>query len=234
MFFLVDTTARIIFGWSAKCGCSHIKRIFYFLQTGDENHPIHTPIDINILPDDIYNYTTIIFTRNPYKRIISGFLDKYATGGQFRHLWKEPVLTFSQFVEKVTMQDWTIIDYHHFTPQTTEDFNKTVLLSKNIIFYDIANIDYKYIEQLYNKLLPEYIIHKTRGHERHLRITKNDHYVAYDTPVYDLNIDDYIKYDIDIKYFYNEEIQKKIFDFYVDDFTFYYENGIDYMKPIIE
>ena len=33
MFFLVDTNKKIIFGWSAKCGCSHIKTIFWFLQS---------------------------------------------------------------------------------------------------------------------------------------------------------------------------------------------------------
>ena len=40
MHFLVDTNKQIIFGWSAKCGCSHIKEIYWFLQTDNLNNLI--------------------------------------------------------------------------------------------------------------------------------------------------------------------------------------------------
>ena len=76
MHFLVDNNKKIIFGWSAKCGCSHLKLIYWFLQTGDatiNSKKLHTN-DSKPLPNDIQNYTTIIVTRNPYKRIVSGFL----------------------------------------------------------------------------------------------------------------------------------------------------------------
>ena len=53
MFFLVDNNRKVIFGWSAKCGCSHVKIIYWFLQTGKINNPIHTSIDyIDNLPND--------------------------------------------------------------------------------------------------------------------------------------------------------------------------------------
>ena len=32
MYFLIDNKNLIIFGWSAKCACTHIKSIYYFLQ----------------------------------------------------------------------------------------------------------------------------------------------------------------------------------------------------------
>ena len=227
MFFLVDNDKKIIFGWSAKCGCSHIKRIYWFLQTDNLENLIHTPKDINEMPNDIENYTTLIFIRNPYKRIISGFLDKYRKHGEFRHLWKNSFLSFSQFVDKLINRDWKTIDYHHFTPQTTEKFNKKILLSKNIKFYDICKIDYEYIEQLYNKKIPEYIINKKEGHERISYVKTECYYNKY---VYDLHIDDYIDYNIDIKYFYNQEIREKVFTFYIEDFTFFKENGIDYIN----
>lgn len=229
MFFLVDTNKKIIFGWSAKCGCSHIKNIYWFLQTGNLENPIHTEKDLNALPHDIKNYTTLIFTRNPYKRIVSGFLDKYKKGGEFRHLLtdSESYLSFSQFVDKLVNCDWKIIDRHHFTPQTTEKFNKKIFLSKTIKFYDIGNIDYEYIEKLYNKKIPECVINKKQGHERILCTTKKD---CYDKYVYDLNVDDYNDYNVDIKYFYNEEIRKKVFNFYVNDFIFFNKIGIDYIK----
>ena len=229
MYFLVDNDKKIVFGWSAKCGCSHIKQIYWFLQTDDLENPIHTIKDYNELPNDIENYTTLIFTRNPYKRIISGFLDKYRKHGEFRHLWKNSFLSFSQFVDKLINYDWDTIDYHHFTPQTTEKFDKKMLLSKNIKFYDIGKIDYEYIEQLYNKKIPECIVNKKQGHERIFNINIESYYNKY---VYDLHIDDYEHYNIDIKYFYNEEIREKLFNFYINDFSFFKENGIDYINSV--
>jgi len=228
MLFIVDNNKKIIFGWSAKCGCSHIKTIYWFLQTDDNlNIVIHTSNDVNPLPVDIENYTTLIFCRNPYKRIISGFLDKYSNTGEFIHLWKHSSLSFSQFVDEVIKNEWIMIHKHHFTPQTTEAFDEKILLSKIIKFYDISNIDYEYIEKLYNKKIPECVINKKQGHERFNQI-KTD--ILFNKYVYDLNIDTYINYNVDKKYFYNEEIKQKVFNFYIKDFNFFYENGIDYIN----
>ena len=230
MLFLVDTNNKIIFGWSAKCACSHIKNIYWFLQTDKLDTRIHTSKDNNNLPSDIQNYTTLIFCRNPYKRIISGFLDKYKKYGQFRHLWKHPTITFSNFVDEV-IKNSRMIDKHHFTPQTTEKFNKKkLLLSKSIQFYDISNIDYKYIEKLYNKTIPESVINKKQGHERSCHIKKNDNYSNY---VYDLDMDEYIDCNVNTKYFYNEEIKRKVFNYYINDFNLFNENGIDYINEEI-
>jgi len=225
MFFSIDYKNKIIFGWSAKCGCSHIKNIFWFLQSNNIDNPIHTRKDISKLPKDIQNYTTLIFSRNPYKRIISGFLDKYRKDGEFRIMWKEPFITFSTFVDTLIKKEWNNIDRHHFTPQTTEDFNINILKSKSIKFYDIENIDYKYIEKLYNKEIPEYVLNKKEGHERRL-IASN--YETLDKYVYDLDIDEIVNYNIDIKYFYNEEIKNKIFTFYKNDFNFFNKYGHNY------
>ena len=41
MLFITDEINKVIFGWSAKSGCSHIKKIFWYLKTGNENHQIH-------------------------------------------------------------------------------------------------------------------------------------------------------------------------------------------------
>lgn len=229
MIFLVDTEKKIIFGWSAKCGCSHIKNIFWFLQTNNIINTIHTEKDYNILPNDIENYITLIFSRNPYDRIVSGFFDKYRNEGEFRKLWKHSTITFNKFVDEVIKNNWSMIDKHHFTPQTTEYFNEKILLSKIIKFYDICNIDYEYIEQLYNKKIPEDIIHKKYGHERKYQINIDEYYDKY---VYDLNIDDYINYNINIKYLYNKEIKEKVFNYYINDFNFFYINGINYIKTI--
>jgi hypothetical protein len=100
MLFFIDYENKIIFGWSAKCGCSHVKNIFFFLTTNNIPEYIHNP-ENDSLPDDIENYTTIIIIRNPYKRLVSGFLDKYSEYGEFRKYWLLPTLVFSQFVDEL-------------------------------------------------------------------------------------------------------------------------------------
>jgi hypothetical protein len=192
MHFLVDKKLKIIFGWSAKCGCSHIKEIFYFLQNDNINNKIHTTSDVNPLPIDIENYTTIIISRNPYKRVVSGFLDKYSDNGQFRKMWNYSTISFSIFVDELIKQNWKMIDKHHFTPQTTERFHAKILNSKCIKCYDIENIDYKYIENLYNKKLPEILLNKRQGHER------KQYSSNFNTPVYNLNINEYYTFNVEI------------------------------------
>ena len=226
MRFLIDTKKKIIFGWSAKCGCSHIKRIFMFLNSNSIiNNDIHEKANkfiFNKLPNDIENYTTIIISRNPYKRIISGFLDKYKIGGGFRHLWKYGYITFSMFVNELKKNDWKMIEKHHFTPQTSEDFNKKILNSKCIKFYDIENIDYTYIETLYNKKIPEIILQKKEGHER------KEYSKIIDKYVYDLYLKTYLNCKVDTKYFYNEELKNKVYNFYKNDFIFFNKLGVEY------
>jgi hypothetical protein len=139
------------------------------------------------------------------------------------HLWKNQFLSFSQFVDKLINCDWKIIGHHHFTPQTTEHFDKKILLSKSCKFYDIGKIDYEYIEQLYNKKF---------GHERLLNVNVNVE-SDYNDYVYDLHIDDYIDYNINIKYFYNKDIKEKVFNFYINDFIFFKENSFDYINSAI-
>ena len=223
MHFLVDKKLKIIFGWSAKCGCSHIKKIFWFLQNNKTDNKIHTNKDTSILPNDIENYTTILIIRNPYERIISGFLNKYNINGPLRNLWKSKIITFSQFTDELIKNKWEKIDKHHFTPQTTELFDKNIILkSKSLKIYDIKNIDYKYIEELYNTKIPEELLEFKGGHERK---TFNKSFKNY---IYDLDIMEYYNYNVDKKYFYNDDIKNKIYNFYINDFIFFKEYGFDY------
>jgi len=225
MFFLVDTARKILFGWSAKCGCSHIKRIFYFLKNNKENGVIHGRKDYNKLPSDIEKYTTIIISRSPYERIVSGFLDKYKSGGSFRHLWKHETITFAKFVEETVKGDWKMIEKHHFTPQTTEEFNENVMLSKCIKCYDIKAIDYRYIEELYNVKIPKTILTKREGHER------KNYSESINRCVCDLEMTEYYNFNVNSKYFYNEELKNKVYNFYKNDFIFFSELGVEYTTP---
>jgi hypothetical protein len=225
MYFLVDTMNKVIIGWSAKCACSHIITIIRFLQ--NMNITVHTENDINILPSDIENYTTLLFIRNPYKRIVSGFLDKYRNNGQYRHILnnKYKTISFSQFVDELITYNYELINKPHFELQTDGSYSKQIFESKTIKFFDIENIDYTFIENLFNKKIIDSILNKKFGHERsrvvfvNKVITKN---------VYDLNIDELINCNIDTKYFYNEDIKNKIYKFYEKDFILFKEHGFDY------
>lgn len=223
MFFLVDHNKKIIFGWSAKSGCSHIKKIFWYLQNNNIDNKIHIKEEYSyILPNDIKNYITILIIRNPYERLISGFLGKFKLNGFCRNKWKYPECTFSKFIDEfIINSNYKKIDEHHFTPQLSENFDNKIINSKNLIIYDINNINYKYIENIYNKIIPESLIKFRGGHE-------NKNYNIFKDYVYNLNIDSYSQYKVPLKYYYNEELKNKVYNFYINDFLFFKKYGFDY------
>jgi hypothetical protein len=222
MYFLIDTKVKVIFGWSAKCGCSHIKKIYWYLQNGIVDNEVHSKKEWNSLPNDIENYTTILIIRNPYERIISGFLDKYKKDGKFRHLWKNNTITFSKFVNELIKNKWKIIDKHHFIPQTCNAFDIKVKNSKELIIYDIKNINYNHIEDLFQTKLPDFLINFKGTHIR----TQN---IILEKYIYDIDMPEYFDYKVPTKYFYNEEIKNMVYHFYINDFAFFQKNGFDYV-----
>jgi len=228
MHFLVDNINKVIFGWSAKSGCSHIKQIYWFFQTNNINNRIHTTSDSSPLPNDIENYNTVIFCRNPYKRLVSGFLDKYKVNGEFRNWWKYDVLTFAKFVDELVKSNWSMIHDHHFRQQTSEFFDKNkVIKSKTVKVYDIESIDYSYLESLFNKKIPIEVLNFTGEHKR------EKYNINTEENVYDLDISIYYNSSVDIKYFFNEEINNKVYKFFENDFTFFKEYGINYEKMVL-
>lgn len=227
MYFLIDNKLKIIFGWTPKCGCSHIKKMFGYLRTDNINSKIHIPSENGHLPNNMDNYTTILIIRNPYEKVISGFLDKYNPNGSFRHKWTNNNLVFSKFVDELVIKNWNLIDKHHFLPQVAEHFNKSnILKSKYLKIYDIKNIDYSYIEKLYNKKIPEFVLNYKGGHERNATNILEEY-------VYDLDINLYYKNNVPLKYFYNEDIKNKVSNFYKDDILFLKESGFDYVEETI-
>lgn len=119
------------------------------------------------------------------------------------------------FVNELIKNDYKMINEHHFTPQTSEffDLNK-ILNGKKLYIYDINNIDYDTLTNLYSKKIEKKLLNFRGGHER--KVTKK-----IDKNVYDLDMKEYINYKIDTKYFYNDELQKLVYNFYYDDFKFF-------------
>ena len=214
MKFIVDNEKKIIFGWSAKCGCSHIKKIFWYLKTNDENHEIHRGEEYGFLPHDIDDYTVIIIVRDPLERLVSGFLDKYKTCGPFRQIWCIESITFEKFVNTLILNDFSQINAHHFLPQTKENFDNILLAkSKKIYVYDIKKIDYEFIEELYNKKIPQTLIDFRGPHA-------NNRTITLEKNVSSLEMSEYENFKVDVKYFYNAELTKKVRRYFSKDIKF--------------
>ncbi len=225
MFFLVDNEKKIVFGWSAKCGCTHFKKIFYNLRDGHENdfNPHTIEAFLTPIPEDIENYTTVIVCRNPYERLISGFRDKYGINEECRsYQWNKIEITFEEFVNELLNNTWEKVNLHHFTPQTSEMFDEEKLQkSGKLIIYDINKIDYDMLENLFEKKIPVSLL-----------IKNNCYYVdekkCIEKKIFDVNLDLYQNYKISPKYFYNEELKEKVYNFYKNDFDFFKKFGFDY------
>jgi len=65
MYFIINNDKKIIFGWSAKCACSHIKRIYWNLDND------------NITPTEKKNET------EKCKTILSGDVNAPSVGACF-------------------------------------------------------------------------------------------------------------------------------------------------------
>ena len=130
MQFLVSEKYRFLLGWSAKCGCSSIKKWFIDI------HGIKAPADGNFHkfigygdtkyshvdwrdPDRYRDYGKFLVVRDPYRRLVSGFVSKYVGGHFANDHWEN----FSEFV-RVLANDPLLekIESHHFTPQFSEAY----------------------------------------------------------------------------------------------------------------
>jgi hypothetical protein len=222
MRFIVNENKKIIFGWSPKCGCTHVKNMVHFL---DEMHlsAIHIyEFDTYELPKNLDDYIIIMIIRSPYKRIISGMLDKYKKKGNFRSMWNtNDPLTFKNFVNKTFENNYEIIDLEHFSPQTSGWFIENLKFHKKTIIYDIEHIDYDYIGSLYQKIITQEVIQLRGNH-----INKNTELLT--EYVFDTQIDEYSNYKIPIEYFYNDDLKEKILQIYKDDFEFFESKGFYY------
>ena len=226
MYFLKDNKHKIIFGWSAICACSHIKKIFYFLQNDRLDNEIHKKEEYekDNFTFDKYDYI-ILFIRNPYERLVNGYLDKYNNPerGFARGQWRpDKKLTFKNFVHELTRNDFQTLNTHHFTPQLSENWTDKIKNHKNISIFDINNIPYDFIEYFFDgKKIPEIL--KVKANENKNTFVKEIDFNAYEADYEQLK-------DIKPSYelFYNEEIKRDVTIFYAKDLTFFRDRGFNY------
>ena len=222
MKYLICKEKAIIFGINPKCGCQHIHYIYNYLHD-DNDKPVFYHKSINKLSTEYLNYKLIIFVRNPYERIVSGFKEKYSNEWQKRNylkLYSIPrieydKLTFRQFVNEMYNNKFKHINKHHFIQQTYSEYD--CINHKDIVIFDIKNIDYDYISKLFNKKITNDIKNRKGNH-----INKNT--ILFNEPVYDLENIVYRKYKVPLKYYFDNDIKRKVYNIYKDDFIFFNNN----------
>lgn len=162
MNFYVDLVRRFAVGWSPKCGCTHLKAVVLFARNGIIDHnphgPHHRPLFLQSLPENLHEWTVMAVVRSPYERVVSGFLDKYAPNGQFRHLWEPETLTFGGFINTLVRDGTDVgrtrIERTHFEPQVNEGVATQLERVGNLVVCDVNKIDYRLIERVYSTHIP--------------------------------------------------------------------------------
>ena len=209
MYFYVDEKRKIIFGWSPKCGCTNVKRLFNYFQ--------EEKVDKNSRYPKEGKYKTILFVRNPYKRIVSGFLQKYVDNHELKQFQLFGLdLTFEKFVEELDQNGLKRIEKHHFKRQTDGDFEKRIVFDK---IFDIEKIDFEYLEELFGEKIPKKIKYG---------IKKQTQYSDLEEECFNWPIKKLLEVKPKYQFFYQDDIKKKVFQFYKKDFIFFKENGFTY------
>ena len=228
MFFMTDTKHKIVVGWSAKVGCTHIKRIWLYLTTGkDITERVHDAVPSRPMPPDIHNYTVLIVARNPYERLASGFLDKYGQPGAIRDMWPKHIpLTFANLVAALTRNDWSVVEKHHFAPQTREAFDLPHLKrAKRVVVCDLNDIQYSVLETAFGKKIPKEMI---EWHGKHARATT--------TPVPNRRaairpVDELDRATLRMADLYPVRLQEATAQVFANDLRFFAEHGLRYWPP---
>lgn len=221
MKYKIDNNRFILFGSTPKSGCTYIRKLFN-IYNNLNNKNLY---EVQLLPNNYNDYKIILFIRNPYKRIVSGFLDKIV-GNQTTMNINIEDLTFETFVEymyneknifdpKISTEFFII----HFIPQTNIGINDDMLIDK---VFDIENIDYDYLNSLYNIKLNKGLLKILDKNKTSYNFCDCD---CYNKKVYELRqMRSYPTYE----HFYNESIKQKVREIYKEDFDMFEKWGFFY------
>lgn len=232
MEYLIDKKNKVIFGFSPKAGCSHIKTLLYYASLGKspedvnslkcgEIHKIFNDIKLSVIEPYITSTSekinVIIVTRHPFERLVSGFRQKYIKSDKTTKNWPSEIkLNLSNFVKEIKKGNWKAVDPHHFKPQSTNYLDFSKFKNVKLKIFDINKIDYDYIFSAYRRKKSQAVINKTQGHER---FTKDfSDYTGELGNGEELDVNEYWEYQIDVSTFYSDEIKKKVFEIFKQDY----------------
>lgn len=245
MFFIVNHKHKVLIGWSPKCGCTTIKE--YYLETigikrknkvevhhdPDVQQHVHHSVlkkqDLNKLD----KYRKVFLIRNPYKRVISGYLQRivmnktlydtrfrekdYANDGKIN--------TFNKFIDTMINNRKHIEDNHHFDQQCTHNYNVFQNRKWKWDFVmDLDNLDHDIVRL--NKMLNTNVKLNEMNKVKHTEI--------HVEKAYDLTIKQLLALDGMPSYesFFNEQIADKIAKIYKLDMDNFKKWGHQYKVPV--
>lgn len=233
MFFLVNHAKKFIIGWSAKAGCCAIKQ--WYVETSDidlGNRDIHEYLgygnteysNVKDLRGQAFdNYRKFICIRNPYKRLVSAYVNKYIIEKAYPVKgWKN----FEEFVD-ILQKDTNFrkINRHHFIRQTAEDFR---IAERNQWEWDkVIELDsFREDMRVVNAMLS--VDTKIPGK---INFSNYSGATDFDIPVYRMSASEIETHMPQCRYFYNSRIRDRVSEIYNNDFEYFSRYGIRYEVP---
>lgn len=231
MYLIISDQFKLNLWWSAKCGCTYLKNLYF-------NHVLKLNIKnvhLKSCRQQKYydnGYKNIYICRNPYARIVSSFLDRCVRNDFFYRF-----ANFEDFIQ--IMYDYYVngVKYiftyniiHHTTPQFSELFLETSEEYHNFRFDIIYKLEEVTDQQLLKELfhMENSNLQKDFGHSNNVqknKIYRGDSYRIDSSELY------YLKYIKEIPHyscFYNEKIKRQVEAIYQKDFEQLKKYGIHY------
>lgn len=223
MQFIIIHDKKLIIFWSPKCGCSSLKTIlaiYFNIHDPVKYSHIHLNEDLDILIDKkddnlkYENYDLVFLIRNPYDRLVSGFMNKYVTpkgDGKPRYTSPDNCKSFYDFCH-ILLKNPKAINKHHFEPQTR---------GKGWMFYNFLGkpkkkyvFDTKDVNEI-KKLLDLTIDDVKDNYSKKNENLDNE-------KLYNLDYENLRKRK-SVKYsnFYNNYLKKVVYEIYKNDFNFF-------------
>jgi hypothetical protein len=237
---------KVCFSVAEKCGTESIRYLILKEQEEENPEKIWHPNYIHkyrsqYIPE---GYTHIAIIRNPYERLVSGYLDKVITGNYYRldfikkamRFYNRDLrryknrLSFEEFVNYIIRIPGRRLDIH-FRPQTV-----VLNLTENTIFFDIKdpklnlylkNIGFK---NTFDNYRMKYMYTWKKVHiPNAYKLYYNDFDIAENRKE-EINGDGIGFQDANVplyKDFYNEDLKDKIYRYFINDFKILkYNNSI--------
>lgn len=200
MLYITLPICKLALACSPKSGLTHVLVLYeYFSERTEKRHAnpdkewlgrflkgrravdfIHVapyPILQSSSPAD-FNHMVFIM-RNPFRRLVSGYLHKYLNEDSFRAALcgaDAPILSFQEFVAKWAVDGFRLSEttynvYHlHFGPQITTIDLKTLARHSRLEVYSLERLPYGRLEELVGTRLPENVKQYRGGHETHINV----------------------------------------------------------------
>jgi len=225
----LEKKSNVVFWFSQKAGCTYVKGLYLRYLGIDVIWPHQLPQE-NLAETDLHYKAElqepihILFIRNPYKRIVSGFLDKLTWKPDFPddkpafnlNYKIDNEISFETFVHSLTERQ--IFYDPHFAPQLSNAYNPNIAFNK---VFDIENIDRTYLDKVFGTQAqdPEY--------KGYFSLYKPYHEPK---PAYKLSINEInqLDYKPDYQQFYSPAIKQKVSEIFTNDLRFFKNAGFDF------